>query len=101
MAADLDAAMVAVDRLEPAVDFGLGVIEVAPDLVVQAGLVVLECQQVVAAAVEGGLRDLGLHPDGVDGDKRADEGQAFEQQRDGGDLVGLGLARRTPSDVAA
>ena len=92
VAADLDAAVVAIGRLEVAVDRG-GVVEIAPDLVVQAGLVVLDGEQVVAAAVEDSLSDLGLRPHGVDGDERPRQCQAFEQQWDGGDLVGLGLAR--------
>jgi len=45
VAADLDAAMVAIGRLEVAVVFGGGVVEIAPDLVVQTGLVVLEREQ--------------------------------------------------------
>ncbi len=79
--------------VETAVDFGGGIIKVTPDLVVQAGLIVLERQQVVAAAVEDGLGDLGLCAHRVDGDERAGERQALEQQRDGRDLIGLGLAR--------
>jgi len=92
MAAHRDAAMVAVGRLEGAVEGGRRVVQVAPDLVVQAGLVVLDDQQVVAAPVEDGLGDLGLTAHGVDGDECAAECQAFEQKRNGGDLVGLGLA---------
>ena len=84
-------------RLETAVDFGGRIIEVAPDLVVQAGLVALERQQVVAAAVEDGLGDLCLRAHGVDGDEGPGQRQAFEQQRNGGDLVGLGLTRCWPS----
>ena len=51
MTADLNAAVVAVGRLATAMDFGSGIIEVAPDLVVQAGLIILEHEQIVAAAV--------------------------------------------------
>jgi hypothetical protein len=49
-------------------DYGGRVVEVAPDLVLQAGLAMLGRRQVVAAAVKDGLSDLGLRPHGVDGD---------------------------------
>ncbi len=93
VAADLDAAMVAIGCLETAMDFGPGIIEVAADFVVQAGLVVLERQQIVAATIEDGLGNLGLRSHGIDGDERPGQSQALEQQRDGRDLVGFGLAR--------
>ena len=66
----------------------------------QAGLIILDREQVVAAAVEDGLGDLGLRSRGVDGDERAGECEAFEQKRDGGDLVRLGLAGLLPQHEA-
>ena len=48
-----------------------------------------ERQQVVAAARQDDLGDFVLGADGVDADQRALEREAFEQQRDGHDLVRL------------
>ena len=58
-----------------------------------AGLVALERQQVVGPTVQDSLGDPGLRAHGVDGDKCSGQRQAFEQQGNGRDLVGLGLAR--------
>ena len=82
MATGLDAAVVGVGCFEAAVDDGGRVVEIAPDLVMQAGLVVLDREQVVAAAVEEGLGDVGLAAHGVGGDERAGQREAFEQERD-------------------
>ena len=92
MATHHDAAVITVGCLEAAVNDGGGIVEVAPDFVVQAGLVILDGEQVVAATIKDGLGDLGLGAHGVDGDEGASEREAFEQKRDGGDLVGLGRA---------
>jgi len=59
------------------------------DLGACAGLVLLEREHVVPAAVENGSGDGGLRSHGVDGDQGAGQLQALQQQRDGGDLVGL------------
>lgn len=72
---------------------GGGIVEGARDLGVEVGPVVLHGEKVVGVAVEDLLGDLCLAPHGVDGDERAADRQPFEQQRDGGDFVGLGLAR--------
>ncbi len=53
-AAHDDATMRAIRGLEAAIGDGVGIVEVAPDLTVQAGLVVLDREQIVAAAVEDG-----------------------------------------------
>jgi hypothetical protein len=45
----------------------------------------------VTAAIQDCLGDFGLAAHRTDGDERAGQGEAFEQERDGGDLVGLGL----------
>lgn len=93
MAAKLNASVAAVCGLKPVMDQGGFVVEVAPDLVVRAGLIALGGQKVIAATVEDGLGDPGLSAHGVDGDEHPGECQAFEQQRDSGDLVRLGPAR--------
>ena len=59
------------------------------DLPAEGRPVGLEGEQIVAAAVDDGLGDLDLGPDGVDGDERAGQVQALQQQRDGDDFVGL------------
>jgi len=67
------------------------IVEIAPHLAMQTGLVVLDREQVVAAPIEYGLRNLGLAAHGVGGDECAGEGEAFELERYGGELVGFGL----------
>src|SRR5690348_4176599 len=62
VAAGLDAAVPAIDGLTFAVQRGAWVVEQALDLAVQAGLVVLYREQVIAAPVEDGLGDFGLAP---------------------------------------
>ena len=57
----------------------------------QTGLVVLDREQVVTATIEDGLGNPGLRPHGIDGDERAGERQAFQKERNGCDLIGLGL----------
>ena len=47
--------------------FGCRIIEIAPDLVVQAGLVVPDRKEIVTAPVEDRLSDLGLASHGIDG----------------------------------
>jgi len=53
----------------------------------------LERQEVIAAAFENFLGDCRLRADRVDGDQRAAQRQAFEQQRNGNDLVRLAAHR--------
>ena len=62
----------------------------------QTGLVVLEREQVVTATIEDGLGNPGLRPHGIDGDERAGERQAFQKERNGCDLIGLGLTCLLP-----
>jgi len=100
VAADLNAAMVAVGRLEVAVVFGGGVVEIAPDLVVQTGLVVLEREQVVTATIQDGLGNPGLRSHGIDGDECAGQCQALQKERNGRDLIGLGLTCLLPEHQA-
>ena len=71
MAAEFDAAVVGVDLFEGFQFLGRGLIEIALDVVMQGGLVVLDGQQVVGTPVNDGGRDLDLAPHGVDGDQRA------------------------------
>ena len=54
----------------------------------------LHSEQVVAAAVDDGLGDLGLAPHGVDGHRRAAQVEQTEQFRNCGNLVrhAVGLA---------
>src|SRR3954463_13104808 len=52
--------------------------------------------QVVRALSLDGVGDLGLAAHGVEGDEGSGEGQALEQQRDGGDLIRLGLGGFLP-----
>jgi len=63
---------------------------------VQTGLVVLDREQVVTATIEDGLGNPGLRPHGIDGDERAGERQAFQKERNGCDLIGLGLTCLLP-----
>ena len=55
--------------------------------------VVLEREQIVAAARHDGLGDLGLGSHGVDGDQRSLQFQALQKRGDGEDFVGLFLDR--------
>ena len=71
VAAELDAAVLAIGGLEAAVDRGVRVVEGARDLVVQARLVGLEREQIVAASLEDGLSNPGLGAHGVEGGQRA------------------------------
>jgi hypothetical protein len=66
MAADFDAAVVGAGGLEGLQFLGWGVVEIAFDVIVQGGLVVLDGEQVIGAAIEDGGSDLGLAPYGVD-----------------------------------
>jgi len=58
---------------------------------VQTGLVVLHGEQVVGASVQDGGGDLSLTAHGIDGDQGAVQFETLEQERDRGDLVGLGV----------
>jgi len=108
VAADFDAAVVAVDGLDGFQFFGRGVIEIAFDTVVQRGLVFRDCKQVIGAAVEDNCGDLGLASPGADslplaeagGDQRTFQFETLEQQRDGSDLVGLDVRGFLTEDEA-
>ena len=99
VAPDLDAAMVAVSSGVPveAVRRGL---EEAFDLAVQGRPVVFHREQIVRALGLDGLGDLGLAAHGIDGDQGSGEGQALEQQRDGGNLIRLGVGGFLPQHQA-
>src|SRR3546814_9018824 len=60
----------------------------------------LEGEEIVAALGEDGLGDGRLRSHGVDGDEGAGQFEPFEQARDGGDLVGLGVGRLLSEDEA-
>ena len=94
VAALFEAAVVLADGLVGVGDHARGRIgEDLHHIGVGGGAVGLERQQIVAAAAHDGLGDGGLGSHGVDGDERALELQPFEQQRNGGDLVGFGVGR--------
>ena len=63
--------------------------EEAGNIVVGRRPVGLEGEQVVPAPPHDSFGDAGLRAHGVDGDKSTGQLKAFEQERDGGDLVGL------------
>ena len=67
MAAGFDAAVVSIDSLEGLQFRGRGVVEIAFDVVMQRGLVVLDGEQVVGTALKDCGGNLGLAPHGVDG----------------------------------
>ncbi len=92
VAADLDAAVIAAAGVGAAVDHGSWIVQAAPALVVQALLVVLECEQAVAATAEDGVGNFGLRCRGLNGDERPGEGQAFERQPMA--VISLDLASR-------
>ena len=100
MAADFDTAVVAVGGLGGLEFLGRGVVEIAFDVVVQSGLVVFDGEEVVGAALEDGGGDLGLAAHGIDGDQRAFQFEALEQQRDGGDFVGFDVGGFLAEDEA-
>src|SRR3954452_15357759 len=56
--------------------------------------------QVVRALSLDGVGDRGLAAHGVEGDEGSGEGQALEQQRDGGDLIRLGVGGFLPEHQA-
>ena len=62
--------------------------------------VLLQRQQVVAAAAQDGRGDPGLGADGVDRHQGALERQLLQKQRDGGDLVRLATHRLLPEHQA-
>ena len=98
VAARFDAAVICIDGLEGLQFRGRGIVEIAFDVVMQGGLVILDGQQVVGTPFEDGGGDLGLAPHGVDGDQRALQFKPLDQQRDGGDLVGFDVCRFLPED---
>jgi hypothetical protein len=89
MAADFATSVVAIGGLEGFHLVNRGVVEIALDIVVRAGLVVLRGEPVVGASIEDGGGDLGPAAHGGDGDQRALQIEALKQQRDGGDFVRL------------
>src|SRR3954454_15080803 len=96
VAADLDPSVVAVGGLEGVERTRRRVGEERLDLPEGGGAVLLQRQEVVAAAAQDGRRDLGLRADGVDRDQGALESDALQQERDGGDLVRLTRYRLLP-----
>jgi hypothetical protein len=107
MVAGFDAAAVGIDGPEGLQFRGRGVVETAFDVAMQRGLVVLDGEQVVGLTFENCGGNPGLTPPsglsirlrlteplaslahGVDGEQRALQFKAPEQQRDDGDLVGF------------
>ena len=89
VATGLQAAMVGIGGFTGVEGAGLGVVEEGFDLAEQQRPVGLQGEQVVAATLDDGLGDLGLCADRIDGDQGTGQGQALQQQRDGGDLVRL------------
>src|SRR5215212_2056460 len=99
VAPDLDAAMVTVGRGVP-VEIVRGGGKEAFDLAVQVRPVVFHRDQVVRALSLDGVGDLGLAAHGIKRDEGSGEGQALEQQRDGGDLIRLGVGGFLPEHPA-
>ena len=96
MAADFDAAMVAIGGLVAVEACRIGVGEEALDFGGKGGPVVLEAREIVGALGANGLGDVGLAAHGVDGDQRAGQFQALEQRRNGSDFVGFFRAGLLP-----
>ena len=65
--------------------------EKAGDVVVGRRPIGFEREQVIPTPPYDRVCDGGLRAHGIDGDEGAGQFQAFEQQRDGGDLVGFGV----------
>jgi hypothetical protein len=65
--------------------------EEALDLAVQVRPVGFDRNEVIGALRPDGFGDLGLAAHGVEGDESARQREAFQQQRDGGDLIRLGV----------
>ena len=94
----LDAAVVAVDGLGAIVRDGRGIVEPQAHVVVQRRLVALQRQDVVATALQDGLRGGALAVHRVGGDDPALERQERQQLGQGPDLPmvgGLGLSPST------
>jgi hypothetical protein len=66
--------------------------EVFDHLLVQQGVVGLQCQHVVATRFDDLCRNLSLATYGVDGYRRPSQIDRIEQLGDGRDLIGLGCA---------
>lgn len=90
VAALFEAAMVGIGCLVRRLDqISWRIVEEADDVGMGRRAVALEGQQVVAAPAHDGLGDSAPRSHGVDGDEGAPQFEAFEQERDGGDLVGF------------
>ncbi len=93
-AALLDAAMVAVGRGVDGFRHASGrTVAKVDDVLVRNRSVGLKREQIVAAAGDDPFGDIGLGPDGVDGDERGGQLQSFDQQRNGDDFVGFLIDR--------
>ena len=97
VAAGLQAAMVGIGGFTGVEGAGLGVVEEGFDLAEQQRPVGLQGEQVVAATLDDGLGDLGLCADRINGDQGAGQGQALQQQRDGGISFDLSQTASWPS----
>src|SRR3954470_11914253 len=100
VAADLDPAVPSVGRLEGVERARRRVGEEGLDVLEGGRAVLLQRQQVVAAAAQDGRGDPGLGADGVDRHQGALERQPLQEQRDGGDLVRLATHRLLPEHQA-
>jgi hypothetical protein len=91
IAAALYEAMVALDR-DVEVEAGCWfVLDEEADVFGQCWPGVLEGEEVISSLGADRLGDVALTADNVDDDQRAGKLEAFEQQRDGLDLVGFGV----------
>ena len=96
MVPDLHPAMAFVEGLRAGQFLGGGGVEVAFDLGVQGGLVVLDRQKVVGPCIDDGLGESRVAAHGVDGDQGAVQVQPLQEGRNGGDLVGFHVHRLLP-----
>jgi len=85
--AELEAAMVLADCLELFDLRGRRGVEIAPDVLMQGRLVVLDCQQVVGLGVADRLGDVGIASHGIDRNQSALEIEALYEGWNGGDLI--------------
>ena len=67
---------------------------------VSGGPVVLQCEHIMSTAVANGPGDLRLSAHRVDSDDRSGQVELLQQQRNGGDLVGLFLDGDLPERQA-
>lgn len=87
--AGLDPSVVGIDGGIDIAGFARGIVEEQADIRMQGGLIALQRQGVIAAAIDDLLGDGALAVERVDGHDRALERQHLQQLRHRGDLVGL------------